>query len=64
MTQFTTTKDILIPAGTVLITAPKNRGGKIAAASDKMFAQMLLDYKRAIDKSRSAWAAIDLETFK
>jgi hypothetical protein len=32
------------------------RGGKKAAASDKMFAQMLSDYSRAVEVGRAAWA--------
>jgi hypothetical protein len=30
------------------------RGGKKAAPSDKMFAQMLVDYKNSIDRARAA----------
>jgi hypothetical protein len=35
------------------------RGGKKAAASDKMFAQMLLDYKASIERGRAAIRAAE-----
>ena len=31
------------------------RGGKKAAPSDKMFDQMLVDYRNAVEKARAAW---------
>lgn len=34
------------------------RGGKKAAPSDKMFAQMLVDYKNSIERGRAVAAAI------
>ncbi len=34
------------------------RGGKKGAASDKMFEQMLKDYKASLDRARTALAAI------
>jgi hypothetical protein len=37
------------------------RGGKKAAASDKMFVQMLVDYNNSINRSRAAIAKIESE---
>lgn len=34
-------------------------GGKKAAASDKMFDQMLADYRKAIEAGRADWAALE-----
>ena len=45
-------------AGFVASVDLLERGGKKAAPSDKMFAQMLVDYKNRIERGRAAVAAI------
>jgi hypothetical protein len=45
-------------AGFVASVELLERGGKKAAPSDKMFAQMLKDYKNRIERGRAAVAAI------
>jgi hypothetical protein len=49
-------EDALIDAGASLAAAISllERGGKKAAASDKMFAVMLSDYQKSMDRARAA----------
>ena len=52
-------EDALIDAGASLAAAISllERGGKKAAASDKMFAVMLSDYQKSMDRARAALEA-------
>jgi hypothetical protein len=49
---------IHVLAGFVASVDLLERGGKKAAPSNKMFAQMLIDYKNSIERGRAAAAAI------
>lgn len=49
-------REVLIDTTASLVASVSllERGGKKAAPSDKMFAQMLVDYKNSIDRARAA----------
>lgn len=48
---------VCVTAALVAAVELLERGGKKAAPSDKMFYQMLADYKRAIEEARAALRA-------
>jgi hypothetical protein len=55
--QLATTREALMPVMASLAAAISllERGGKKAAPSDKMFEQMLKDYRSSLDKARAAF---------